>query len=42
MAFKMNGWSAFTKGDGPLYKKEVKKRWRRNGSIYKNSRRSWT
>ena len=25
MAFKMNGWSAFTKGDGPLYKKEVKK-----------------
>lgn len=24
MAFKMNGWSAFTKGDGPLYKKGTK------------------
>jgi hypothetical protein len=24
MAFKMKGWSAFTKGDGPLYKKGIK------------------
>ena len=24
MAFKMNGWSAFTKGDGSLYKKGIK------------------